>query len=393
MSNSLRSTSGIGQNEISNKSGGCLHRLNRQQGACCLIALISLALLLPYSQSAHAQSVLPELTVAGDALLKGQVGFGVLAEDLQTTGFVVDVVQSDYEVTTENTSTVTTVVSHPGYMSITGQYVDVWGYATQTAWVVTGTETVVTGQTWVVTNSYYDENNNLVEDGYWEDVTSTIETGYWDTTEVYSVIGSEWQGVETWIEGWDETITQNVTTTTTSTQYDDPIVRFTGMRAGTQWVWRNPAAGGGHRKLMKLTTGGLQFPHPEDEAGLRKSEIAYHGVHFTEFVPPETEGPAQSIGSQVDMVGIKVWAEEGPGTTEASRLPTPDLKFETSITKDAVQVQRLQPLVEGGGSAILTTRVGADHATFGGSVHVKGALIIAPQGDISMGQFTAGPQP
>ena len=336
---------------------------------------------------------LSDLTVQGDAFLKGSVMFGELIDEMGGDGFRVHVEQTSTTVETEvwiepgEPYEETSWVEEWGWVQ-NGYYEDVYDWVDVEIWVPAEgyTETVVTGQdeegnditeeVWVETSPAYVDR---VESQYvW--VGSNFVTGddYWGLLNSYST--SNWVTPEGYLE------TQSVTS------FSAPTVHFTGNRSGTVWQWQNPAEAGGQQVLMKLSNGGLSFPSSLGNGWNQRSLINQREVVLSEVLATTVDSQRQAYGSKMNRDGIEVWGEEGGALEGSDRLSAPAMNSSVTVDHQTVHLERSYRT--GTGSSVTkVTRVLPDLAEFGGTVNVKGVLRVQPAGDLSMGMYTSGPRP
>jgi hypothetical protein len=344
--------------------------------------------------------------VAQDAHIQGATFFGKLADDPSSAGFKVDVVQASYltggELIQEGQESGYydyEVIQHPARTWYEDVYTDIWGMVDQGYWEP-GTLVEYPYSTWV--DPVYDEEGNLISDGYEYFYSEWIEEGgQWVENWVEGVIRTDWTQVEHYEEAWEEEIAHWIDTSTAAVYsevvevFEKPVIRFSATRSDASWLWQNPGDGETQesRWLMKLSNAGLLFPSPLGDNVYRKALYNHQSAMYTEVQFQTQDDPTLGIGSEFSKEGLKAWAEEGDAIGANDRLLAPSVRMESKLTHNALEIQRAQPTNDGTSSAVFTTRIVADHATFGGSVAVKGALLILPQGDISMGEFNNGPRP
>lgn len=334
------------------------------------------AAFLGFSSGAlHAQSELS----AEHLTIQQSARFGTLIDETGGPGFTMDVLQTQYE-------TETTVIVYPPPVE-TEEYQEIWD------WVDMGYENEVWGtqQVEYYQEPTYDEYGNVLDSGgsYWVDEPYVMYTE-WMADLQWAVTGHG--NVTVWVEQEPFEEVQYIT------NFDHPVVRFTGSRSNTEWLWRNPASPGYHRPLMKLGTAGLSFPPPYEEGGYdRMSLLNYYQVLYSKSNQTEDDAQRVSQGSRVTEQGVTVWYDEAGSPGSETRLQNPVWSTEVRVKPNTLEIQRKQPASEGQASVI--TAVSADFATFGGGasfareVSFHGAVRIQPRGDLTMGAFTEGPQP
>jgi hypothetical protein len=400
MSTSPPSTSGIGQFKIGGVSSGSKQRRLGNRLAF-IAALFGEALSL--TGGAHGQSVLSELTVAGDALFQGQAHFGTLLNGAGGPGFKVVVSQTPITVESqvwveESTRPVTRWedvwgATEQGYNN------EVWGWVTQDTWHHAEGYYTEQGSGMYQGTSTYDEFGNEIMNEIMIQVWVETAPAYMTSSTDYVVTGTTWVSTgTTWgvidtvpvtedelVPGYWDTLTQN--------DYSAPIIDFTANRSSTVWRWQNPSEMAGNQTLMTLSSGGLSFPSLANDGWTRRSYINDLETRFSRIILSGADSSRQAFGSKQTHEGIQVWGEEGGVATEANpdRIAFPNLANNVKIEHDAVNVSR--SIKQNGNITTKNTRVLADYAKFGGIVEVQGALRVAPSGDLSMGIYTQGNQP
>ncbi len=337
--------------------------------------LFTAAFLLFFPVAVQAQSEL----AAEHLTIQQSARFGTLIDDTGGAGFTLDVLQTQYE--TEIMVTVTPAAH------TTTEYQEIWD------WVDMGSQQEVWGTHSVeyYQPPTYDEDGNVLDPGgpYWLDEPYLISND-WVSDWQYAVVGHDYFQVTITPEPYEEV--QYIT------NYTHPVVRFTGSRSNTEWLWRNPDAPGYHRPLMKLGAPGLSFPLPfEGGDHERVSLLNYYQVLYSKSNLAADDPQRESRGSRVTEEGVTVWHDESGAPGAESRLQNPAWSAEVRIQPSTLEIQRRQPASEGEASVI--TALSADFATFGGGasfareVSFHGAVRIQPRGDLGMGPFTEGPQP
>jgi hypothetical protein len=339
----------------------------------------------------HGQSVLPELTVAGDALFQGQAHFGSLLNGAGGPGFRVSVSQTP--ITVENQ-----VWVEDSYKPVT-RYEDVWdtivdGY-TEEIWGW------VTHEVWhpaegfymdVGTGSYDDDGNELMTQEWVETAPSfmTSEQEYEVTSSNWVQTGSTYGIVDT-VPITEEVFVPGYWESHPVNDFSAPIVDFTANRSGTSWRWQNPSDLAGNQTLMTLTSGGLSFPSMANDEWSRRSFINDLESRFSRIINGGVNSSRQALGSKQTHAGIEVWGEEGGSvsTNKPDRIASPQLSNTAKLEHNALTLAR--SLKQSGTTVSRSTRILADYAEFGGMVEVKGTLRVAPSGDLSMGIYTATP--
>jgi hypothetical protein len=306
--------------------------------------------------------------------------FGTLIDEAGGTGFTMDVLQTQYE-----TETIVCVFPPPVE---TQEYQEVWDYVDMGYYQ----ENWGTQQVEYFTEATYDEYETEITPGtsYWVDEPYLISSE-WISNPQWAVVGHEYVTVWTDQEPYEEV--QYIT------NFNHPVVRFTGSRSNTEWLWRNPAEAGTHRPLMKLGTTGLSFPLPFESTEYdRKSLLNYYQVLYSKTNHTNDDTQRVSQGSRITEEGITVWNDAEGAVGQESRLQNPVWADEVQIKPNTLEIRRHQPQLNGSQSEVVTA-VSADFATFGGGasfareVSFHGEVRIQPRGDLSMGAFTQGPQP
>lgn len=326
----------------------------------------------------HILNAQTELTT-GQLTIQQSARIGSLIDEAGGPGFTMDVLQTQYE-----TETVVTVYPPP---IETQEYQEIWGNIDMGYY----SEVWQTHQVEYYQDATYDESGNVLDPGgsYWVDETY-LAYSQWMEQWQWGVVGHD--NVTVWIEQDPYEEVQY------ATNYNHPVVRFTGSRSNTEWLWRNPAAAGSHRPLMKLGMAGLSFPQPFEVDYDRKSLLNYYQVLYSKSNLTDDDAQRVSQGSRVTDEGVSVWHDKAGIPGAESRLQNPVWSSEVRLKSSTLEIQRNQPQANGSPSQVITA-VSADFATFGGGasfareVSFHGAVRIQPRGDLSMGAFTQGPQP
>lgn len=335
--------------------------------------LVLLSLFCGTNAGAQTELSTDQLTIQQSARI------GTLIDESGGTGFTMDVLQTQYQ-----TETLVTVYPPPIETQV---YQEVWDYVDMGYY----NETWGTQQVEHFIEATYDEYGNVLDPGgsYWVD-EPYLMSSEWISNIQWAVVGHD--NVTTWVEQEPYEEVQYIT------NYNHPVVRFTGSRSNTEWLWRNPTTPGYHRALMKLGVAGLSFPSPNEGDGYeRLSLLNYSKLLYTKMNQTEDDSQRVSVGSSLTETGVTVWKDEAGAPGGESRLQNPVWANEVRITPNTLEIQRKQPVMEGGANII--TAVSADYATFGGrasfasDVSFRGAVRIQPRGDLTMGAFTEGPQP
>ena len=93
-----------------------------------------------------------------------------------------------------------------------------------------------------------------------------------------------------------------------------------------------------------------------------------------------------SYGVKMTKAGVETWQDDGSAQAVTS-------SSSTKVNPGEILVQLQLPAANGESSQSSTTRIAPASASFGGNVTVAGVLLVRPQGDISMGEYTNGPKP
>lgn len=346
----------------------------KTNGYRCWIFLAAGSLIGLNELKAQTEITADQLTIQQSAK------FGTLIDETGGAGFTMDVLQTQYE-------TETLVTVYPSDVETT-EYQEIWdtvdmGYFNE----VWGTHQVE-----YYSDPTYDEYGNMLDPGgsYWVEEPYLVSSE-WMSDWQYTVVGHDYVTVMVPQEPYQEVQYIN--------NFTHPVVRFTGSRSNTEWLWRNPAAPGTHSPLMKLSTAGLSFPLPFEPAEYdRQSLLNYYQVIYSKSNRTEDDAQRISEGSRLTESGITVWYDEVGAPGAEGRLQTPVWSDEVRIKPNTLEIRRKQPQADGSQSQVITA-VSADFATFGGGasfaskVTFHGEVRIQPRGDLSMGAFTQGPQP
>lgn len=327
--------------------------------------------------------VTQNLTIRADALLEGAASFGRLASQ-QTSGFVTDVYQG--------VSTVEREEIIPDHYESQQVWVDEYG--TIDSWIWADDWGWVWREVWVP--DQYDEFGNIIAYGYYEQQQFwEIIGGHSELTSSWGVTGGHYESQDVWIPEQRNTYTETI--------YGIPIVRHTGQRHDVVWSWRNfNPADGSTRELLELSPAGLSIPHPDYADGSARATLTSTSYEQSYTTPVNSNGAAyQSYGMKLSKDKIEGWFDEGYAMANYSDPvnTTYDVVMSTSRTAEykpeEMVLKNTQPSEspEGPVTTTVTTRIAAASASFGGTVSVNGALLVQPQGDLAMGQYTNGPQP
>ena len=322
--------------------------------------------------------VTQQLTIRGDALFEGVTAFGKLPSQ-STAGYLTDVYQGVSTVEREEI-----IPAHEEYQTV---YVDDYGWMFQVVWV--------DDYGWVYRDVWnpeqYDSEGNILSFGYWTNQPFwEIVGGHNNYVEVWGVVGSHPESQPVWVPEQRNTYTDTV--------YGIPVVRQTGQRHDVIWSWRNyNPVPGGVRELMELSPAGLSLPHPDISDGSVRAALTSTSFEQSYTSPTIAAGPYQSYGVKVQKDKIVAWFDNGQTAPNGNDPGTFDVTVTTSKTAhykpEEVLLQDIQPAPDGLTSQTVSTRISAASSTFGGNVTVNGALLVQPQGDLTMGVYTNGPTP
>ena len=312
---------------------------------------------------------------ANNLTIQQSAFFGNIFSDLEGTiaseGLRIDASQASAEV--YHSSTI------PGYYQDNWVTIEDYGYVEYGHWETPQTWDVV-GSEWVP--PIVDENGMEVSPGYWQPVYGWVTTGspYWMIDgSTWGVTGTHQENLQIWVP--------EQTNTWTTTEYGVPRVRFNATRSDTNFVFRVPSPGSGPdgmRDVFVVWEGGVTVPSidPARVSVLQGDAIQHTVTESSGSTSTRTTAEAvtqTSYASYTDASGAHQ-------DTSASELRPSLLKFTRTETLD-------------GTSDVAQTQIAAKSASFAGVVDVngnlkvKGAVLIAPQGDLLMGAYTNGPQP
>lgn len=261
-----------------------------------------------------------------------------------------------------------------GYYN-TNVWVDDWGYTYPSIWV----------------DTTYDEEGNTLTPSHWETSTSAvwaITGGHWESHDVWGIIGGhpETAGTDIWgIVGSHPEVTSTwvdeVRSSYTTTEYGIPQTRFVGQVDNMVWSWLNNG-----RELLEVSNAGVSIPHPGDQVGASRAVLTSTQFEQSYLTPAAELGDYLSYGVRVAKDGIETWNDVGldqvVSDSHSAKLKPHELLIQTKV-----------PSSSGVTTSTVGTRIAATDASFGGSIRVAGAILIQPQGDISMGAYTKGPKP
>lgn len=319
--------------------------------------------------SAFAQSSFTDITVSNDATIGNAINFGQVqlgnnASGGTSHGARLHVTQEAQEVWQSYTI--------EGYYSDNWVTVEDWGYAEvggywspQYMWGI------------VSYNEFpavYDENNNLVTPAYSEPVYGDVYTGdVWVSgTTMWTVVGTHQENQPIW--------NPETTGSYSEWQYNAPVIHNTATRSDANWVWDVPGDSG-VRSVLRVWDGGLALPNANGEVNMTLSptSLQYVGV-----------GLASNGTSPLNKLA-QIYSE---GTLHTASAPDLGEEDKAELRPELLRLTRTENNAPAG-----QTQIAAKSAAFGGVVEVAGDLKVqgtfrVPQrGDISMGEFTNGPQP
>lgn len=331
--------------------------------------VITVSLLLGTSASAQSYTDLDVSNQAtiGAAIHLGSVQLGQTAGST-SYGLRMNVSQQAEEVMQSYTI--------PGYNQDNWVTVEDWGWVTVPGYWAPQYTWGVVGQDYFP--PVLDENGVEISAGYWMDRYDWIYNGdSWvpDSTN-WGITGTHQENNPTWVPDQLSSYSE--------TRYDAPVIHASASRTDTNWVWEVPDASGSLRKVMRLWDGGLTLPQPNGEVKMTLSptSLFYTNAHSapngTDTLYKLTQMNAEGILQTATVVAVG----------EESKLETrPEL----------IRLTRTE--MDGGITTIGQTQIAAKSAAFGGVVEVagdlkvQGTLRVPKRGDISMGEFTSGPQP
>ena len=340
-----------------------------------LIAALAVVSLAP---CALLQAQEPDFT-AGNLTVQQQAYFGSIYTDIEATniaeGLRLDASQDTAEVYRSSTT--------PGYWQDNWVTVEDWGWIetghweNTTEWQIVGYDTIP---------ATYDENGNVI--------TPETQEPRWDwviTSSTWVVDSSTWSVTGTHQENqqiWQEEQTNSWTETTSG---GTPRVRFNATRSDTNFAFRVPAPGYGSdnmKDILVLWEGGLTLPNVDPYRTSVFTSGALQQNWFQQLSNGSRQNYSNARAESTTLTTIDTWTDSGGyynDTTENESRP------------EFVRLTRTENT--NGVSTVAQTQIAAKSASFAGVVEiagdakVQGKLLIAPQGDLTMGPYTAGPQP
>lgn len=237
--------------------------------------------------------------------------------------------------------------------------------------------------TWgIVGEDYFppvlDENGVEIAAEYWVPRYGDVYTGdVWvDGYYYWGITGTHQENQPTWVP--DELVSYS------EMRYDAPVVHHTASRSDTNWVWEVPGSNGDLRKVMRLWDGGLALPLPNGDVTMTLSPTS---LFYTS---------TQSAPNGTDVL-YKLAQMNAEGMTQTTTVPAAGEESKLETLPELIRLTRTE--INGGITTIGQTQIAAKSAAFGGVVEVagdlkvQGTLRVPKRGDISMGEFTNGPQP
>ena len=266
--------------------------------------------------------------------------------------------------------------------AIPGYYMDNWVTVEDWGWVdVPGYWSPQ--YTWgIVGEDYfppvYDENGVEIAAGYWEPRYGDIYSGYFwvDSSSTWGITGTHQENQSTWVP--DELVSYS------EMRYDAPLIHSSATRGDANWVWEVPGSNGGFRKVMRLWDGGVALPLPNGDLKMTLSPTSL--FYTSSQSAPNGTGQLDKM-NQMNAEGIIQTASVAAAGEESKMEARPEL----------IRLTRME--TANGRTTIGQTQIAAKSAAFGGVVEVagdlkvQGVLRVPEQGDLSMGEFTSGPQP
>jgi hypothetical protein len=290
-----------------------------------------------------------------------------------------------------------TEVVTPGYTRQDTIYEDVYGPITTTRQEWVETYDWIPTSYWVedygmVTHTgyrdpIYDDEGNVIEPGgSYEYQDWGITGGHYESGQYWGVSGGYYQDISEQTTGviGTQTVVTDVwvpeqRTSQLETSYGTPIVNFTANTSDTVWRWKDSTG----LVMLDVSSAGIVVPKPFDTQGNHKA--LFTSTTFEQsYSKGSLSGPHNHEGANLQQGGVAVWHKFNDGTggiADSSDLRAHELIIGTSKTVDANQIRSTR------------TRIAAENSEFGGDVKIKGKLLISPQGDLSMGDFTVGDRP
>ncbi|MFM2169594.1 MAG: hypothetical protein RIS79_3965 [Verrucomicrobiota bacterium] len=331
-----------------------------------LILSLGLASGITASAQSYTDIDVSNQATIGAAIHLGSVQLGTTSAAGTSYGQRMEVTQQAEEVMQSYTI--------PGYYQDSWVTVEDWGWidlpgylAPQYSWGIVGED-------------YFppvvDENGVEIAAGYWVPRYGDVYMGdTWcgGTTE-WGITGTHQENFPTWVP--DELVSYS------EIRYDAPVIHHAASRSDTNWVWEVPDGSGSMQKVMRLWNGGLALPLPNGDVKMTLSPTSLF----------YTSSTALNASDTMDKV-VQMNAEGITHTTTVNALGlTEESKMEAR--PELVRLTRRD-----GDGTLGQTQIAAKSAAFGGVVEVagdlmvQGALRVPQRGDISMGEFTNGPQP
>lgn len=223
----------------------------------------------------------------------------------------------------------------------------------------------------------YDETGVEIAAGYWVPRYGDIYTGdMWvSSSSTWGITGTHQENNPTWVP--DELASYS------EMRYDAPVIHQSASRSDSNWVWEVPD-NAGLRKVMRLWDGGLALPLPNGDVRMTLSPTS---LFYTS---------SQSAPNGTDTLD-KVNQMNADGMTQTATVAAAGEESKMEARPELIRLTRTE--TDGSTTTIGQTQIAAKSAAFGGVVEVagdlkvQGALRVPQRGDISMGEFTNGPQP
>lgn len=362
-----------------------------------------ITLLVTLNQQSHAQQLWGDsLEVNGtstlhqDVTLEGVVSFGKLqtsSSSVLEPGFRVKVEQeistTEHEdITPGHYENQTIFVDDYGWLSqATSRWVEDYGFYTTDVWV--DEWGYVYPSIW--TDATYDIEGNEIAPGGWSTSTTPewgIVGGHMQQQSVWGIVGGHMESVGTdeWgIVGSHQEVqnvwVDEVRSSYTETTFGVPHTKFISDAENMAWSWYNNG-----RELLEVTNAGLSIPYPGDPIGNNRAILTSTQFEQSYTTSSAEVGNYTSYGTKQTKEGITAWRdyglEQAVTDSNSAHLRPHELVIETKA-----------PSTDGVTVSTVGTRISATDASFGGTVRITGAILINPQGDLSMGIYTNGPKP
>ncbi|MFO1440192.1 MAG: hypothetical protein U1F81_17860 [Verrucomicrobiaceae bacterium] len=333
----------------------------------CLLAVLSMLL----STTASAQSY-TDIDVSNQATIAGAIDLGTVQLG-QTAGSVSYGVRMNVSQQAEEVMQSYTI---PGFYQDNWVTIEDYG----TIWVP---GYYVPNYTWgIVGQDYfpavYDENGNELTGEHWEPRYGDVYTGdsWVQGYSSWGITGTHQENQPTWVS--DDLVSY------TETRYDAPLIHSSATRGDANWVWEVPDSSGGVRKILRLWDGGLALPLPNGDV---KMTLSPTSLFYTS---------SQSAPNGTDQLD-KVNQMNAEGMTQIATVAAAGEQSKMEARPELLRLTRTE--VTNGSTTIGQTQIAAKSAAFGGVVEVagdlkvQGTLRVPQRGDVSMGEFTSGPQP